>query len=221
MSRYYLKFSKEGYIRYISHLDMLRLFKRSFKRAEIKLKYSQGFNPHPIMSFAQPLSLGYSSSGEYLEFETVETYNTDELVEQLNALLPEGVSILACIELDEKGKTLAALTESADYELLIPIERAEIDLPQAITEYLAQKTILIKKTNKKSGKEAEIDIRPLITNLSGQLINKGILLKATLAAGSQSNLSPELLLSSFCEFIEFNGMREEISVKRTEIHFRD
>ena len=58
MSRYVIKFSKEGNIRYISHLDLLRLFKRSFKRVGIKLQYSQGFNPHPKMSFAQPLSLG-------------------------------------------------------------------------------------------------------------------------------------------------------------------
>ena len=71
MSRYVVKFYKEGVLRYISHLDLLRLFKRSFKRVDIKLQYSQGFNPHPKMSFAQPLSLGYDSRGEYLEIETV------------------------------------------------------------------------------------------------------------------------------------------------------
>ena len=71
MYRYYLEFSKTGNIRFISHLDLLRLFKRTFKRSGIELVYSQGFNPHPKLGFAQPLSLGYEGLAEILEFETV------------------------------------------------------------------------------------------------------------------------------------------------------
>lgn len=67
MNRFVLEFSKQGYIKYISHLDMLRLFKRTFKRAGIPLDYSKGFNPHPRMSFAQPLSLGYTSKQELIK----------------------------------------------------------------------------------------------------------------------------------------------------------
>ena len=66
MSKYVLTFSKSGLIRFTSHLDMLRLFKRGFRRAGIELKYSQGFNPHPRMGFAQPLSLGYLAEAELL-----------------------------------------------------------------------------------------------------------------------------------------------------------
>ena len=62
MGRYLLKFTKEGNIRYISHLDLLRVFQRAMKRAGISLRYSQGFNPHAKISFAHPLSLGYSST---------------------------------------------------------------------------------------------------------------------------------------------------------------
>ncbi|MFR0902151.1 MAG: TIGR03936 family radical SAM-associated protein [Anaerovoracaceae bacterium] len=65
-NRYVLKFTKNGYAKYTSHLDMLRFFKRAFRKSGISLRYSQGFNPHPKMSFAQPLSLGYSSSFELL-----------------------------------------------------------------------------------------------------------------------------------------------------------
>ena len=56
MSRYVLKFRKFGYVKYISHLDLLRVFKRTFKKTDLQLRYSQGFNPHPRMGFAQPLS---------------------------------------------------------------------------------------------------------------------------------------------------------------------
>ena len=72
MAKYILTFSKTGTICYTSHLDMMKMFKRVFKRAGIKQSYSQGFNPHPKMTFAQPLSLGYWGLGELLEFETEE-----------------------------------------------------------------------------------------------------------------------------------------------------
>ena len=70
--KYVIRFQKTGVICYTSHLDIMKVFKRSFKRAGIRLAYSQGFNPHPKMGFAQPLSLGYESLDEYIEFETVD-----------------------------------------------------------------------------------------------------------------------------------------------------
>ena len=72
MFKYVMTFSKTGTICYTSHLDLMRMFKRAFKRGGIKLAYSQGFNPHPKLGFAQPLSLGYEGMKELMEFETVE-----------------------------------------------------------------------------------------------------------------------------------------------------
>jgi radical SAM-linked protein len=103
MNKYVVRFYKGGNIRYISHLDLMRLFKRAFKRAGIKLQYSLGFNPHPKISFAQPLSLGYTSSSEYMEFETQLAYSTDLIIEKLNSLMPEGLGILSCEKLPDKG----------------------------------------------------------------------------------------------------------------------
>ena len=100
MNRYIIKFSKEGVICYISHLDTLRLFKRAFKREGICLSYSKGFNPHPKMGFAQPLPLGYSSVSEYLEFETDIPYQPQELAKALRRQIPEGIRIFSC----EKGR---------------------------------------------------------------------------------------------------------------------
>ena len=80
MSKYAIVFSKTGYIRYTSHLDLLRLFKRAFRRAGIPVAYSHGFNPHPKMSFAQPLSLGYAAEEELLEFETEDPFDMSSAV---------------------------------------------------------------------------------------------------------------------------------------------
>lgn len=220
MSRYVIKFNKEGTIRYISHLDLLRLFKRSFKRVGIKLQYSQGFNPHPKMSFAQPLSLGYSSSGEYLEFDTINSHLTDEIIEKLNAVMPEGVRILSCEELPKEGKTLAALTYLADYEILILKEETlEFDFKTRVDEFLSQEQIMVLKHSRKSGKDLEIDIKPMISEMNGMVNNNIILLTCKIAAGSNANLSPEMVLTTFCDFAGIAYDRAEVMIKRTEIYF--
>ncbi len=219
MSRYSVCFYKSGYIRYISHLDLLRLFKRSFKRVGIKLKYSQGFNPHPKMSFAQPLSLGYTSSGEYLEFETIDTYPTEIIVDKLNSSMPEGLGILSC-ELPASGKSLAAMTDAADYEIVIPIKNVlNKDISELIDKYTSQSQIMVFKRQKKDGKDVEINIKPLIHDIGGEASENQILINAKLAAGSSSNLSPELVLASFCNFAGIPYDRAQVSIKRTSIHF--
>jgi Uncharacterized protein conserved in bacteria len=223
MSRYVIKFSKEGYIKFISHLDMLRLFKRSFKRAGIKLQYSQGFNPHPKMSFAQPLSLGYTSSCEYLEFETMESHSTEEIRRLLESMMPEGVEIIKCEELAAEGKALAALTEEASYEIRIPVKDiTKLKNPSTLAEdYLSRESITIKKLQKKSRKEIEINIRPMIKSLKSIVDNNNIMLNARLSAGSTENLSPEILLSTFCKFADIDYDRADIQLNRTGIYFID
>lgn len=220
MNRYTVRFYKDGNIRYISHLDLLKLFKRTFKRAGIKLQYSQGFNPHPKMSFAQPLSLGYTSSSEYMEFETQQAYSTDVIVEKLNSLMPEGLGVISCEELPDKGKTLAAMAEAADYEITIPVDDSlEIGISDLIREYMSQDQIKVMKRQKKSGRKIEIDIKSLIYRISGDHHDNHILLKVKLAAGSSSNLSPELVLTTFCEFAGILYDRANVIIKRKEIYF--
>lgn len=222
MSRYVIKFYKEGVLRYISHLDLLRLFKRSFKREGIRLQYSQGFNPHPKMSFAQPLSLGYSSTGEYIEFETTQPYPTEEIKEKMNRILPEGMGILSCEELSDAGKTLAAMTNAADYEISIPCpEGGNADISQLAAAYLSQDAITVFKHQRKSGKDVEIDIKPMIHAFEGQADNNNIMLLCKLSAGSTANLSPELILSSFCSHSGIPYDRTEVKIKRKEIYFMD
>lgn len=223
--RYVIKFSKEGILRYISHLDLLRLFKRSFKRVGIKLQYSQGFNPHPKMSFAQPLSLGYSSTGEYLEFETTTPVPADEILIKINSVMPEGILILSCDELREGGKTLAALTEYADYEISIPLENGvRENVKELIKKYMNQEQIMVLKHQRKSGKDIEIDIKPLISEIDGTILdidNNIIMLTVKLAAGSNANLSPEMIITSLCNFIKMTYDRAKVFIKRTEIYFQN
>ena len=80
-----IKFSKQGNMRFIGHLDIMRYFQKAMRRADVDIRYSEGFSPHQIMSFAAPLGVGLTGSGEYLDIEVLSTESSGRLVERLNA----------------------------------------------------------------------------------------------------------------------------------------
>ncbi len=122
MSKYIIEFSKLGLMKYTSHLDMVRLFKRTFKKANVKLVHSQGFNPHPKMSFVLPLSLGYESNCELLEFEVEKTeLSMIEIKEKMNELLPAGISINSIVK-DENNTNLSGRVKGAEYIIGFPVK---------------------------------------------------------------------------------------------------
>lgn len=219
--KYCLKFSKLGYIRYTSHLDLLRLFQRSFKRAEIHLLYSNGFNPHPRLSFAQPLSLGYESLAEYLDFETKDDKKTSgEIALALAAIMPEGLDILECWEIGKGHPTLAAITDYGAYEATL----LQSDLPAGIqrkaSEFLQQDAILVSKEQKKTHKILEFDCKDRIASFDCELGEFGeLLLKFTIRTGSTDHLSPDLLLAAFCRFAGIFYEKSERRILRTELFY--
>jgi len=143
MPRYVITFSKKGFIKYTSHLDMIRLFKRAFNRSGIFLEYSEGFNPHPKMSFAQPLSLGYTASGELLEFDTKDVFDAGEIKIKMNSNMPGDIRILDCVQIEKDKKSLAAKCCAAEYRIIIPYCG---ELPDTVEkDFLAQDNIPVMK----------------------------------------------------------------------------
>ncbi|MBR3755488.1 MAG: TIGR03936 family radical SAM-associated protein [Firmicutes bacterium] len=217
-NKYVIKFAKEGYIKYTSHLDMLRLFKRAFKKCGIKLAHSQGFNPHPKMGFAQPLSLGYTSRCELLEIETVDSQSTADLKEKLDSMMPMGVDILAVAPLKIKAKSLAGVVDEALYKVVFPVDAASADFDKVVADYLAQEEILAEKRQKKTKKMETVDIRKKIRKISVSEEDK-LTLMMNLDCGSISNLSPEQVIASFLKFAELSIERYDIEVERLEIMY--
>ena len=101
-----LLFTKTGRARYISHLDLMRTFQRAFSRAKIPIKHTEGFNPHPFVSIALPLSVGFSSQCEILEFGLLEGTSYEEVPERLTAAMPEGIIVHRCYPAERKLKEL-------------------------------------------------------------------------------------------------------------------
>ena len=224
--KYVIRFKKTGVICYTSHLDILKVFKRSFKRAGIMLAYSQGFNPHPKMSFAQPLSLGYESLDEYIEFETDSDYSAEEILEKMRALMPEGLELLSIQEATH-NKTLAANTVAAEYTIEIPFAGEYSEPPISMDarvlwlDYMGQKEILTLKKQKKKKEPVLVDIRPKIREMVFYPSEEGLRIETILDSGSDSNLSPELVITTVLERFGLDIPRSEIRVTRTKIQFKE
>jgi len=134
--------------------------------------------------------------------------------------MPEGIRLYSCEELPVGGKTLAALTEAASYEVKIPAgEGFGGNIEVLIKEYLEQQQIQFLKHQKKSGKDVEVDIKPMIFEICGMVNDNNIMLTMKLSAGSTANLNPEIVLASFCEFAGIYYDRAEVFITRTEIYF--
>ncbi len=218
MPRYVITFSKQGLIKYTSHLDMVRLFKRAFNRSGIYLEYSNGFNPHPKMVFAQPLALGYTSEGELLEFDTRDEYDADDIRNMVNKNMPSGIRVLRCVPIEKEKKSLAAKCCAAEYRITVPLPEGHETPENALRErFLAQSEITALKKEKKTGEMKPVDIKSGIRSLEIKIVDNKILLTAILDAGSSSNISPELLLNSFTNFIGLTIERETVEISRLQI----
>lgn len=231
MAKYYIIFEKRGFICYTSHLDMVRLFNRAFKRSEVKLLYSQGYNPHPKIKFAQPLSLGYSSECEMIEFETADDRKPDYVKKELQRAIGESIIIQKCAYAPNNTKSFASRVKAAEYQISIPVcpEDSEMLIEKLTSksgdsglfaDFMKQEKIIALKKQKKSKELKEIDIRPMIREFGCTVDNTVIILDVLLDAGSESNLNPELVITAFIEFLGISTGREEITVHRSRLLYR-
>ena len=155
-----IKFSKTGDIKYTGHLDLMRFFQKLNRRAKLDLKYSQGFNPHQIMAFAQPLGVGVESIGEYVDIEVNSIdMNSSETVDRLNSVSIPELKILQVKKLDDSAKNAMASVQGARYKVNFKEGKApSFDVASLIDEYMAKDAILITKEGK--AVEREVDIKP-------------------------------------------------------------
>ena len=192
-----VKFSKEGAVKFIGHLDVMRYFQKAIRRAGIDVAYSEGFSPHMIMSFAAPLGVGVTSTGEYFDMELRSVSSSRQLTERFNAVMAEGIRVLSVREIPE-GKAHAAMSLVAGADYLVsfrPGKGLAEGWEDRVEEFLAQPEIVILRKTKRS--EKETDIRPWIYRMEAR--EDSIFLQ--LAAGSVHNLKPELVLEAFSGFL--------------------
>lgn len=196
MPKDWLEFSKEGRARYISHLDLMRTFQRAFLRADIAIKHTEGFNPHPFVSIALPLSLGFSSGCEFLEFGLLEGTDHADVPSKLNAALPEGITVHACYPAQRSIKELKWL----NYRIEIRRNGDNQGLADAWSETLHQESWVIEKKSKKAKSGVTtLDVIPLVKEFAFSDISEdGCVLNAVLAA-QNPGLNPSVLVNALTE----------------------
>lgn len=207
-----LKFKKEGPIKFIGHLDLMRTFQKLFRRAELPMAYSEGFNPHPIFSFATALAVGVSSEGEYLDLRLAKPMLIETLVEKLNEHAPQGIVFIKGAIMDDKTPKAMGIIAAAKYQITC---HETMFNQESIHSLLEAKEVLIEKTSKK-GKNIEFDIRPGIYNL--QIL--GNVLTMTIATGSDYNIRPEMLLEVLCNKANMTYDRGNYYFHRLELFER-
>lgn len=203
-----LVFSKTDRCKYISHLDINRCISRALSRAQIPLWYTEGFNPHPYMSFSLPLSLGVESLCESVDLRITGDITDEEIKNRLNAVLPTGIKIKRVYE-DFRDCSEIAFS---DYVYKIEFANNEEALNR-IKNVLSAETVLALKKGKQGRKRIlkETDIKPYIDKYSLSIREGAVVLNVRLASGQVKNLNPSLFFDTLIRLIDMDFEWKSIS----------
>ena len=188
MDKLRLQFEKTGRAIYISHLDLMAAMQRGFARADLPLKFSEGFNPHPQISILLPLSVGTASVCELMDFRLKEDRDISTLPEQLTAVMPDGIKALEVYPAERKSAELKWLEIEGELEY----DGKKPDL-KALEAFFSQPEIIIEKKTKRGLGKA--DIRPAIQTIAFSGMEDGIRLRARISA-QEPTLNPEHLVNA-------------------------
>ena len=216
------RFKKIGYLKYLSHLDLVRLFTRTFSKAGIPIKFSEGFNPHPKFSIGNPLPLGTESLAEYMDVELAEVIKPEIFIERMNKALPEGIQLMDC-RMIEKGPSLTSIIAWSHYDIRFVSEQSGevIDVEGALSRWNKLSEVYISKKKKKGKKKVErqLDIVPLIGNLTykGMDSDGFHIISGLLKSGESGNLKPIELIEAMDRELELNIDLDMVMIKRLEV----
>ena len=213
-----IKFLKQGSMKFIGHLDMMRYFQKVMRRADVKIRYSEGFSPHQIMSFAAPLGVGITSNGEYLDIEVTETESSAVMTDGLNQVMVDEIRVLSYKKLEDSSKNAMSIVAAADYTLTFRERYKPEDLDgffEKLRGFYDQNQILIVKKTRKGQKD--MDLKPLIYDLA----RKGDAVFMKVSTGSTDNIKPELVMESFYEGQGWEYPGFAFQIQREEVYGRD
>lgn len=178
-----LVFKKEGKLKFISHLDLIRTMKGAFSRAGIPIYYSEGFNPHPKMVFSLPLSIGCESVCEYLDIKLNEPMEGEELLERLNAQFPPELQFTDVYERTTDFQSI----RSAEYEITV---YEEVELEEVKKAF--ESPIIITKKSKKG--MVDVDLIPGVLSCFAEKTENAVRIRVELLAKQEGYVNPDHLV---------------------------
>ncbi len=195
MAKYILKYGRDDRVKFISHLDFVRCFHRAVRRSALNFEFSQGFNPHPVMTIAQPLPVGVTSECEYMKVGLVTELDEAGILKELNASMPPGFKVYGVHKLEAKEIDLTKI-DKAEYFVEIECNK------EADVKVILDKTELIVPKKTKSGIK-DSDIRPHIFEAEMLGFENGIQkIRLIISCGSMYNLKPETVVTAMEKYCE-------------------
>ena len=188
MDKLRLRFEKTGRAVYISHLDLMAVMQRAFARADLPLKFSEGFNPHPQISILLPLSVGTASICELMDFRLLEERDLKTLPDRLTAVLPDGIRALEAYESVRKSAQLKWL----DIEGILEYDTVK-SMADELDAFFSRPELTIEKKTKRGSGQA--DIRPAIDKIGFSDTGEGLKLRARISA-QEPTLNPDHLINA-------------------------
>ncbi len=187
MDKLRMRFEKTGRAVWISHLDLMATMQRAFSRAGYMLRYSEGFNPHPLISILLPLSVGTGSICELMDFRLREDCDLSELPARLTAKLPEGITVTEAYEAERKSAQLKWLRVEGQF---LYDERDPVRMCDEVRRFYEAGSIVIEKKTKRG--IGETDIRPAIREIAFNPAEKAVKVAGVISA-QEPTLNPDLL----------------------------
>lgn len=190
-------FSKQGRIKYVSHLDIMRCMTRAVRRADIPLWYTEGFNPHPYLNFLQPMPLGVEGLNEPLDIRIEGEISDKEIMDKLNAVLPVGIKVTKVTQPYMKSNDLAF----AEYEIYFEKEE---NLSEKLTKAMDSGVLSCEKMGKVNGRKRvkEVNVSENIKKYSFSENNDAVIMNVVLPGGNTKNVNPMNLLDALNRYLE-------------------
>lgn len=220
------RFSRGQELKYLSHLEILRVFERALRRSGLPVEYSQGFNPRMKIVFGLPISTGLTSDAEYADIVLEKDIDLSTFVETLNESMPLGLKIHEAVELKNKNNIMNEI-KGARYNITMRASLTYGELEDMVSSFLSKEELTVMKKTKKG--MSPVNIRPMIYSMNvirkdtGQDVNSSgyedgniIELDALLSAGAQDNLRADLLMEAFMEYTELKA--DILSINRSALY---
>lgn len=186
-SRYRVRFSKLGKIRFTSHRDVARMWERALRRATLPVAYTEGFSPHPKLSFGLALSTGHESLGEYLDIDLAERVDVESIPARLDPCLPIGLDVQAAAEIESGTPSLQQVVTSCTWRIEV-VGLGPAELAERVEACKRADSLVV--TRERKGHEVTDDLRPAILSLE---MTDGVAVIAELATQPRGLRPSELV----------------------------
>lgn len=208
-----IEYTKNKYMKYLGHLELMKLFERAFRFEKLPLKYSEGFNPLPRMTFASPLSVGYSSDAEIMEVQLTEEVAIEKV---LNFNMPEGIVFKRAKYVECKQSLMAAI----DYaEYTITCEAVSEINEALLTRFMGEEAVFYDKKTKKGGmKQVNLLEQLKAIDFKTDEENGKLVFKVILASGSTGSLNPEKFINTLRAYAGLDAT-DDFTAHRTNMYW--